>query len=456
MRYVLRILLAILIMSALIQQPSYAKSSDLYKYLSVPGARATLPVEAAKEPFSKKFVDHARERFNNFHLQMGGDHALYYLMNLPEFMPTAMSMPAVKFKRLKRDIQEDLDKIEVKTDSEGVLTLSDYSVHPTFRHQGIMMVHQGKVVFEAFPGMTKTDMHVWMSSAKTTVGLVSAMLAEEGKIDVSQPITQYVPELAGTAWDSLSVLNVLNHTTALDSEETGESVLDPNSVIVSYFSAIFGTPNSGGCQTEDTVSVLRAFWPLYEEEPGAVFRYSSPNTDVLTMMIEHIEEKPWAAVFEERVWGKLNARMPAMFNMRPEGVALPLGLMSTTLEDMARYGVLFTPSWQAVAQEDVVSDAVLTRIQTGGDPEAFKDSAKDESGFKSFGGERAESNSYQWDWIFEDGAMAKSGNLNQLIYVDPERDFVGVVVSTTPYVAPYGETKAPAFMRAAAKFLHGK
>jgi len=72
MRYVLRILLAIMIMSALIQQPSYAENSDLYKYLSVPGARTTLPVEAAKEPFSKKFVDHARERFNNFHLQMGG------------------------------------------------------------------------------------------------------------------------------------------------------------------------------------------------------------------------------------------------------------------------------------------------------------------------------------------------------------------------------------------------
>ncbi|WP_293097303.1 serine hydrolase domain-containing protein [Moorena sp. SIOASIH] len=456
MRYVLRILLAIVIMSALIQQPSYAENSDLYKYLSVPGARATLPVEAAKEPFSKKFVDHARERFNNFHLQMGGDHALYYLMNLPEFMPTAMSMPAVEFKPLERAPNKDVADIVIETDSEGPLKLSKYSKKETFRHQGIMMIHKGKVVFEAFPGMNETDMHVWMSSAKTTVGLISAMLAEEDEIDVSQPITKYVPELAGTAWDNLSVLNLLNHTSGLDSEETGESILDPNSIIVSYFSAIFGTPSSGGCPIEDTVSVMRAFSPLYGEEPGEVFRYSSPNTDVLTMMIEHVEKKPWAAVFEERVWGKLGARMPAMFSMRPEGVALPLGLMSTTLEDMARYGVLFTPSWQAVAQEDVVSDDVLQRIQEGGDPEAFAGSAKDESGFKSFGGERAESNSYQWDWIFEDRAMAKSGNLNQIIYVDPKRDFVGVALSTAPYVEPYGETKAPAYMRKAAKLLAGE
>lgn len=53
-----------------------------------------------------------------------------------------------------------------------------------------MMVHQGKVIFEAYPGMTETDVHFWASAATTTVGLVSAMLAEEGKIDVSKPITE--------------------------------------------------------------------------------------------------------------------------------------------------------------------------------------------------------------------------------------------------------------------------
>ena len=150
----------------------------------------------------------------------------------------------------------------------------------------MMMVHKGKVVFEAYPGMTATDVHVWMSAAKTTVGLVSAMLAEEGRIDVSRPVTQYVPDLAGTAWDRVNVLNVLNHTTGLDSEETGASILDPNSVVVKFFSAIFGATNPGSGKQEDTIAVLRSFQPLEGEKPGEVFRYSSANTDVLTMMIE--------------------------------------------------------------------------------------------------------------------------------------------------------------------------
>jgi len=172
------------------------------------------------------------------------------------------------------------------------------------------------------------------------------------------------------------------------------------------------------------------------------------------MMIENIEERPWASVFEERVWGKLGARMPAMFNLDPDGVAMPLGLLSTTLEDMARYAVLFTPSWNTVSDKRVVTDNILKRFYSSGNRKAFAGSAKDKSGLKTFG-EPAVAVSYQFDWVFEDGAMYKSGNLNQGIYIDPGRDFVGVFFSSTPYVPPYGESKMQTYFRAAAKLLAG-
>ncbi|GAM66773.1 hypothetical protein JCM19236_3103 [Vibrio sp. JCM 19236] len=34
-----------------------------------------------------------------------------------------------------------------------------------------MLIHEGKVVYEAYPGMKPTDRHIWASSSKTTVGL---------------------------------------------------------------------------------------------------------------------------------------------------------------------------------------------------------------------------------------------------------------------------------------------
>ena len=46
-------------------------------------------------------------------------------------------------------------------------------------------------------------------------------------------------------------------------------------------------------------------------------------------------------------------------------------LLSTTLEDFARFGMVFTPSWNKAAVEPVVSAEVLKRLQTAGKPEAF-------------------------------------------------------------------------------------
>ena len=52
--------------------------NPLGQFLSVPGAKTTLPVSAAKEGFSADFADEARACFDNVHYQMGGEYALYY------------------------------------------------------------------------------------------------------------------------------------------------------------------------------------------------------------------------------------------------------------------------------------------------------------------------------------------------------------------------------------------
>ena len=107
-----------------------------------------------------------------------------------------------------------------------------------------------------------------------------------------------------------------------------------------------------------------------------------------------------------------------------------------------------------MATEQVVTPAILERIRKEGDPKAFTGGKKEEQAMGLFG-EKPVKGSYQFDFIFEDGAMYKHGNLGQGIYIDPERDFVGVYFSITPYTGPYGEIKAPAYMRAAAKKMAG-
>jgi len=176
---------------------------------------------------------------------------------------------------------------------------------------------------------------------------------------------------------------------------------------------------------------------------------------VSVLAAEKIDNKSWARLFQDRVWGKMAARAPMLHHLTPDGTSVAHGLLSTTLEDFARWGMLFTPSWKKAAFEPVVSSQVLKRIQTAGNPAAFKAGTKYQGLVEDFG-EPPMANSFQFDAVFEDGALWKHGNLGQGIYIDPNRDFVGVYFSTNGYIPPYGEDKMSGYLRRAAKNLTGK
>ncbi|WP_083100124.1 serine hydrolase domain-containing protein [Pseudophaeobacter leonis] len=434
--------------------PALAQNAAVEEALNVPGARVTLPVAAAKQPFQKDFVRQAQGAFNSFHAQMGGDHTLYYLQNFASVMRTDVVAPNPVYKPFEYALEPKLKEITITTDSEGPLALKDYVGHPTFRHQGLLMVHKGKVVYEAYPGMSSADVHLWASASKTLTGLLAASFIEEGRLDPSRSVTEYAADLAGTAWDGVRVIDLINHTTGLDIEETNESILNPNSMFVRFVLATFGSTDRD-VDVGNWLSVLREVTPLEGERPGERFRYSSLNTHVLGMVLEGVTDLRVSDIIGTEIWGSLHARMPLLVHLAPDGQGLNMGIVSSSLEDMAKFGVLWTPSWPSVADRPVVSKAALDRIRAGGDAKAFQGGAKEAQAISLFQ-ETPVKGAYQFDFIFEDGALYKHGNTGQGIYIDPERDFVGVYFSATPYIAPYGEIKAPAYMRAAAKMLAGQ
>lgn len=130
-------------------QLAAADENPLANSLEVPGAATTLPVNAAKEPWPFDFAKDARARFDNFHYQLGGDHALYYNQNLSEFLPTAYSSPYPTYMPLEVALDERIGGAVKFTTKEGALTLDEYVVHPNHRVQGVLMIHKGKIVYQA-------------------------------------------------------------------------------------------------------------------------------------------------------------------------------------------------------------------------------------------------------------------------------------------------------------------
>ncbi len=292
-----------------------------------------------------------------------------------------------------------------------------------------------------------------MSASKTTVGLLVSMLADEGKVDLEKPIPEYVPELKGTAWDKVSVKNTMNMAVALDNEETFESLVNPDSWISGWFTAVFGV---GDVEPDRWRKMMQTVKPLDNEQPGDRFRYSTSNTQALVMLTEQVTQMPWQAHWNARVWSEIGARSPLIVGLTPDGMPVGGGLINTTPEDLLRYGMIYTPSWHVVSKEQVVSDKLLKLIQTMGDPKAYKVSTEIEYGTRWFG-EVPMMNTAQWDHAFADGAMFKHGNMGQGIYVDPARDFCGMyfgLATNDEKVA--GIDHSPGYLRAAAKAIGGE
>ena len=131
-------------------------------------------------------------------------------------------------------------------------------------------------------------------------------------------------------------------------------------------------------------------------------------------------------------------------------------ILKGTLEDMLRYALLYTPSWNKVAKEKVISDKMLKFIQNFGNPAAYKGSGEEAYGQRWFG-ETPYINTAQWDHSFKEGAMFKHGNRGQGIYVDPARDFCGCYFGlATNDESISGVDRSPGYLRAAAKLLGGK
>jgi CubicO group peptidase (beta-lactamase class C family) len=306
--------LCLIVVTVLLTSPfiTYAQDNPLAKYLDVPGAKTTLPVSIAKAPFSLEFAQDAQKRFENFHYQLGGDHALYYNMNLSEVLHTAVSKPNDTYRPLEKKLRPEIgDKVSF-TVKEGELTLNEYVVHPNHRVQAVVMIHKGKIVYESYPGMNPTDLHAWMSPGKTTVALVIAQLEAEGKIDMSKEVVEYLPDFKGTNWDGITMIDAANMATALQLEETMEAIVDPSSIIVKFFSAEFGSPNPSTGKVDDWLEILKGAEKIEGEDPGYRFRYSSAVTQTFVVIAERIEDKTWAEIFQERVWGNMTARSPML------------------------------------------------------------------------------------------------------------------------------------------------
>lgn len=353
-----------------------------------------------------------------------GDLTRYIWLNMSAVWPHAVIGRGESVRELRRAPREDVAAF-VTTTSLGRLSLGDFV--RSGKVDGAVIVNKGRIVFEAYPRMRPFDKHFYASVSKTLVSTAIAVLESRGQVDVTRPIHEYLPELNGSVWVGIRVIDILDMASGID------CLVD------------FDFPE-GNCFQES----WKAYgWPSYDQAlkdpleyfatleakrpPGEVFEYADINTLVLTLLVERVSGRTYADFLEEAIWQPMGAEADALMMEAAYGRASsPLG-MSSTLRDLARFGMLFTPSGLE-GEHSVLTGDFVERLQTEGRPELFTEESNIQDFFHD---ESVSHNIYQWDHVTHEGDLYKCGFGGQGLYVSPSKNTVIAFFSTVVGVNGY-------------------
>lgn len=385
------------------------------------------PLAEFKAGFSAEHVATFRKNYNLPVLLNGGDESVWFSMKTSEILNTAVLSRRAPHMPLSEAINPHIGRIEAETKNFGTISLDEFLNKPESYAAGFIVVHKGEVVFEKYPGMNPTDNHIWMSTAKPWTSLAVDILIDEGKIDTEKTIKDYMPDFATTEWADIKVIDILDMTPGMNSEENDETRSDPDSIAIRTFLAEFDMTYKGKQETvPDVLKSAKSMRPA-----GTKFEYGSPTTQMLVLLVESVTNQPFAQFVDQHIWSKVGADGPLMFHLSPDGLAIAHGVISSQLRDLARFGMLYTPSWNKTASEQVVSNEIIARIRDGVRSNEFYLNGFDGPAFVSrLNDDSMISNSRQWDAVWPDGDFWKAGLQSQGLYVSPNKDLVIAFYST--------------------------
>lgn len=379
------------------------------------GLTAGAALAQGYQTFSQSDAETHRRAWTLANWDDGGELSRYVFLNMPEFWAHSLINRRGAVRPLPLALRDDVAQFMTSTD-QGRHSLTEYLGMSTV--DGLIVVHEGAVVFEAYPRMAAHDKHLYMSVSKVFASALVGILEDRELIDVAQTMGHYLPEVAGSGWEDVTVLDVLDMASGIDCRQTIDGVYeDPTTCYYQYEAALGWLP-----ATEETADDPHDYArQLAARRPaGEAFEYTSLNTFMLRWLLERVTGKPYAELIAAELWAAIGAESDALLVAPKRGVPVAASGMSSTLRDLARFGLLFTPAGRN-GMTPLISEAQLEKIQTRGRPELFR--AADQ-GVRRVDGEAVRHNSYQWDFVMADGDFFKGGYGGQGLYVSPRRDLV--------------------------------
>jgi CubicO group peptidase (beta-lactamase class C family) len=266
---------------------------------------------------------------------------------------------------------------------------------------GLLVLQNGKVRLERYHhGFGPNQRWTSFSVAKSLTSSLVGAAIEDGYIkSVEDPVTRYIPELKGSAYDGVTVRQLLTMTSGV---KWNEDYSDPNSDVARMLS----TPEPPG--ENPTVAYMKKL--PREALPGKKWVYKTGETILVGVLVEKATGKHLADYLSEKIWRPYGMQEDAFWEVDVGGENIGGCCVSAALRDYGRVGQFYLDGGWAGGKQVLpswwIADATSRHADTGG----------------------ALGYGYQW-WIEPDGSYDAIGLFGQLIHIDPKRRLVIVTLS---------------------------
>lgn len=259
----------------------------------------------------------------------------------------------------------DLGGLMVKN---GDATLDFDSYLTATDTDGLVVLHRGKIVHESYAnGMTRTTPHILMSVSKSVLGLMFGILKDQGVLDLEQPVTELIPEIAKTAYRGATLRQLLDMRAGVFFDEDYLATSGP---IIEYRKAQNWNPLEPGERPSD----LRTFFQSMAEPDGphgGRMHYVSPNTDLLGWVIERATGERYADLVSRLLWQRMGASESAYITVDRFGAPRCAGGFCASTRDLARLGQLILQNGRR-DDAQIIPERWLDDILNNGDADAWK------------------------------------------------------------------------------------
>lgn len=273
----------------------------------------------------------------------------------------------------------------------------------------LVVLKDGQIVSEIYRNNSsdQTRFASW-SMAKSFVSTLVGLAAAEGWIaSIDDPVTRYLPELAGGAYADVTIRQVLTMSSGVDYEERYDF---ENPGIAAW--------NHENALVQNRIRFADAARTIGQaHRPGEVFAYKTIDTAVLGWLVERVTDRPIAQYMSQKLWEPLGAERDGFFIMDgPAGVGREFtgAGFAATARDYARFGQMVLDEGRANGRQIVPAQWLRAATHP----------AMGEGAEGGYG--------YQWWTVPDSDAFYALGLEGQFIYIDPASRTVVVKLSYIP------------------------